>query len=249
MINLDNFGFGVHTVPTRDGSEAYRLHTPFTIIKDFPLEIYVQLIGNRVRFFDEGFNLHSLLAMGIVFDSKSRWSSLKRVVEKRQAILSDHGQIELFAPIESIRIACASYIQTLCDIGDWVIELNSQQKRSKEELIKRALLAFKALKPQDRIIENPVVAMKNEKDIKFDFSINEQEFIDILFPDSVWPFVRKVAHMRIIHPTNTGLGVVEDINNPKQAKIEQKAAGSFVPMICYSRLLTSMNTPSAFAIA
>lgn len=73
MLCLNDLGFEMRPVPTRDGSAVHQLETPFRISRDAPLEAYVQTFDEEVRFFDEGLNLHTLLSLGMSFEEEAAW--------------------------------------------------------------------------------------------------------------------------------------------------------------------------------
>lgn len=238
MFTLEDLGIGMHRVPTRDGSVVYRVEMPFLIGHEFPIEIFVQRIGDHLRFFDEGFNLHSLLAYGISFDNETRWRSLNNLFNEQGITLHSNGLVELFAPFDQARPAFATFSLALCRLNDW-IEDSLKKSRSKEEMVKKAALAFMKLYPEKKIKYNPYVVMP-DRDIKFDLLVNDVKYVDVLFVDGVWNHVRKVASMHLVHPENESIGVLNDIDDAK-SKREKIIAGQLVPTMLLSTLLTSAN--------
>lgn len=65
MVNhLAMLGFQLDRVETRDGSEVYRLDTPFLLDNEFPYDIFVEWQDGKLHLFDEGMTWHSIGAMG-----------------------------------------------------------------------------------------------------------------------------------------------------------------------------------------
>ena len=65
MVNqLAMLGFQLDRVETRDGSEVYRLDTPFLLDNEFPYDIFVEWKDGELHLFDEGMTWHSIGAMG-----------------------------------------------------------------------------------------------------------------------------------------------------------------------------------------
>lgn len=65
MVNqLAMLGFQLDRVETRDGSEVYRLDTPFLLDNEFPYDIFVEWKDGELHLFDEGVTWHSIGAMG-----------------------------------------------------------------------------------------------------------------------------------------------------------------------------------------
>ena len=65
MVNqLAMLGFQLDRVETRDGSEVYRLDTPFLLDNEFPYDIFVEWKDGELHLFDEGMTWHSIGVMG-----------------------------------------------------------------------------------------------------------------------------------------------------------------------------------------
>ena len=61
---LAMLGFQLDRVETRDGSEVYRLDTPFLLDNEFTFDIFVEWKDGELHLFDEGLTWHSIGAMG-----------------------------------------------------------------------------------------------------------------------------------------------------------------------------------------
>lgn len=61
---LAMLGFQLDRVENRDGSEVYRLDTPFLLDNEFPYDIFVEWKDGELHLFDEGMTWHSIGAMG-----------------------------------------------------------------------------------------------------------------------------------------------------------------------------------------
>ena len=61
---MGRLGFSFDRVETRDGSEVYRLETPFLLDNEFPYDIFVEWKDGELHLFDEGMTWHSIGAMG-----------------------------------------------------------------------------------------------------------------------------------------------------------------------------------------
>ena len=57
-------GFQLDRVETRDGSEVYRLDTPFLLDNEFTFDIFVEWKDGDLHLFDEGLTWHSIWAVG-----------------------------------------------------------------------------------------------------------------------------------------------------------------------------------------
>ena len=65
MVNqLAMLGFQLDRVETRDGSEVYRLDTPFLLDNEFPYDIFFEWKDGELHLVDEGMTWHSIGAMG-----------------------------------------------------------------------------------------------------------------------------------------------------------------------------------------
>lgn len=61
---LNALGFDLSRVETRDGSEVYRLETPFLLDSEFTFDIFVEWKDRELHLFDEGMTWHSIGAVG-----------------------------------------------------------------------------------------------------------------------------------------------------------------------------------------
>lgn len=50
-LNLEAFGFDLLPVETIDGSEVFSLITPFVLLDDEKLDIFVEKVGKFIHFF------------------------------------------------------------------------------------------------------------------------------------------------------------------------------------------------------
>ena len=238
MLTLEDIGFSIPQVPTRDRSIAQQICTPFLIADEFPIEIFTQVIGDHVRFFDEGFNIHNILSLGISFDTPNRWKNLERFFKERDITLHPSGMVEMYAHVKDIKGAFAKFSLALSHLDNWVADI-TKKTRDKTKLISQAAMAFKAIDAECVIKLHPTITMPT-RDVSFDMRVNDK-YVDILFVDGVWSHVRKVAGVRLVHPGNRTLGVIDDQNDQKRAKVEQNLAGQMVPAMLFSSLIHASN--------
>ncbi|MDO5531133.1 hypothetical protein [Sutterella sp.] len=146
LKDLGQFGFRVTEVPTRDGSRAYVVRSPLTIF-DCPVEAFFQEAAGEFRFFDEGFNLHSLQSRGIRPDDI--WEVLESNLGRLGVTLNPDGEIS-YTTKAAFEPALAHFMLSIAMIDEW-LEVRFCHGRTREEQLARNAAAYKVSHPRDRI--------------------------------------------------------------------------------------------------
>lgn len=119
-LNLEAFGFDLLPVETIDGSEVFSLITPFVLLDDEKLDIFVEKVGKFIHFFDEGSLIFSLHGHGFSMSSLenySPWTKLKKHLSAYDVIFEE-GQIEHWCEIEKGATALTSTLGIIDDSID-----------------------------------------------------------------------------------------------------------------------------------
>ena len=199
MFCLNDLGFGMRPVPTRDGSVVYQLETPFRICRDAPLEAYVQTFDEEVRFFDEGHTLHTLLALGVSFEEEAAWDRLQDVFRGTDVVLHPSGLIEMIAPRKRAEETCARYLLALTQLVSLPADQNCPVDCDRKEYVARAALAFRCLFLKAEMKCFPVMRT-TDGEISFDLRVDGR-YVDVLSVDAVRSHVEKVEALRLERPT------------------------------------------------
>ena len=242
MLCLNDLGFEMRPVPTRDGSAVHQLETPFQICRDAPLEAYVQTSEGEVWFFDEGLNLHTLLSLGMSFEEEAAWGRLQDAFRGTGAVLHPSGQIEMIAPRERTEEACARYLLALTQLESLVTDKNCPMDSDRKEYVARAALALRCAFPEAEMECFPVLQTSGGE-ISFDLRVDGR-YVDVLSVDAVHTHVGKVEALRIERPDVQTLAVViDEADASGRAVAEKDAIEGAVPVTLLSVLETSALRP------
>lgn len=242
MISLKDLGFGMRQVPTRDGSVVHQLETPFRICRDAPLEAYVQTFDEEVRFFDEGLNLHALLALGMSFEEEAAWDRLQDVFRGTGVVLHPSGLIEMIAPRKRAEEACARYLLALTQLVSLPADKNCPMDRDRKEYVARAALALRCLLPEAGMECFPVVQTASGA-ISFDLRV-DGKCVDVLSVGAVRSHVGKVEALRLeCIDVQTHAVIIDEADASGRAAAEMEAIGGAVPAMLLSKLEASPLRP------
>ncbi len=242
MLCLNDLGFEMRPVPTRDGSAVHQLETPFRISRDAPLEAYVQTFDEEVRFFDEGLNLHTLLSLGMSFEEEAAWNRLQDFFRGTGVVLQPSGLIEMIAPRKRAEEACARYLLALTQLVALPADKNCPVDCDRKEYVARAGLAFRCLFPEAEMECFPVVQTASGA-ISFDLRV-DGGYVNVLSIDDVRSHVGKVEALRLERSDVQTLAVViDEVDVSGRAAAEMEAIGGAVPVTLLSELEASALRP------
>lgn len=242
MLCLNDLGFGMRQVPTRDGSTVHQIDTPFRLAEDAPLEACVQTFEGEVRFFDEGLNLHTLLSLGMSFEEEAAWGRLQDAFRGTGAVLHPSGQIEMIAPRERTEEACARYLLALTQLESLVTDKNCPMDSDRKEYVARAALAFRCLLPKAEMESFPALQTARGA-ISFDLRVDGR-YVDVLSVDAVPSHVGKIESLRRERPDEQTLAVViDEADASGRAVAEMKSIEGAIPVALLSELEASALRP------
>lgn len=242
MFCLKDLGFEMRQVPAREGSVVHQLETPFRICSDAPLEAYVQTSEREVRFFDDGLNLHTLLALGVSFEEEAAWNRLQDIFQGTGVVLRPSGLIEMIALRERAEEACARYLLALTQLASLPTDKACPTNLDHKESVARAALAFRCALPKAEMECLPVVQTSGGE-ISFDLRVDDQ-YVDVPFADSVRSHVKKVEALRLERPDVQTLAVINDVADASgRALADLETIGGSVSAMLLSKLEASALRP------
>lgn len=236
MLSLNNLGFSLHPVETRDGTDVFRLETGFKLADEFPFDIFVEETKSRFHIFDEGLTIHSMLVLSFSLLKNNRRKSIASTVGERGVMLTPSGSFEMYGPKEKAAELVVNYISAMLDLDRWVIKTLSYTP-TKTNLIESAKVLFQKWKPQSVIVSNPKVEGFGGTQLEFDFSV-DGDFIDILSPvaNSASNFMYKSAVFRMAENEGRTLGLLDDRENREAARTEATILSTSCPVLLFSAL-------------
>lgn len=241
MISLKDLGFGMRQVPTQDGSAVHQIDTPFRLAEDAPLEAYVQTFDGKVRFFDEGLNLHALLSLGMSFEDEAAWNLLQDAFRGTGVVLYPSGQIEMIAPRERAEEACGRYLLALTQLVSLPAGKDCPVDWDRKEYVARAALALRCAFTKAEMECFPVLQTSGGE-ISFDLRVGGR-YVDVLSVDAALSYVGKVEALQGECPDVQTLAVVIDEADASGRAAAKDAIGGAVHAMLLSELEASALRP------
>lgn len=113
---LAMLGFQLDRVETRDGSEVYRLDTPFLLDNEFTFDIFVEWKDGELHLFDEGMTWHSIGAMGYRLN-KENFNRYRDFMQENGVTVEDDAVLSLTGLQMDARDVVARFL-TACVLLD-----------------------------------------------------------------------------------------------------------------------------------
>lgn len=113
---LAMLGFQLDRVETRDGSEVYRLDTPFLLDNEFTFDIFVEWKDGELHLFDEGMTWHNIGAMGFRLNEEN-FNRYRDFMRENGVTVEDDAVLSLFGLQTEAQDLVARYL-TACVMLD-----------------------------------------------------------------------------------------------------------------------------------
>lgn len=113
---LNALGFDLSRVETRDGSEVYRLDTPFLLDNEFTFDIFVEWQDGKLHLFDEGLTWHSIGAMGFRLNEEN-FKRYRDFMQENGVTVGDDAVLSLIGAQMEAHNLVARYL-TACVLLD-----------------------------------------------------------------------------------------------------------------------------------
>jgi hypothetical protein len=162
---------------SEDGSVAF-INTPFTFEDGTGIPVYVEKVGEQIRFFDDGEVILHLRGRGLPMDDQRKTKFLRNITEPNQVLLSEMGELEIWADSDNAPAAFARYIGALLSLIRW----ESDQigvATDMSLLVSEVALCLKTLKPSAELIEGPEYVGISGHKYKLDFNFDGEAVLAI----------------------------------------------------------------------
>lgn len=113
-------GFACHHLEN-DGSVAV-IDTPFLFEDGDSIPVYVEEIGGRLRFCDNGEVIWHFMGRGVPLDEPGSANFMQEIVAPRGARLNSDGELEVWADATEAQAGFARYISAIFAIVGWEYE-------------------------------------------------------------------------------------------------------------------------------
>jgi hypothetical protein len=204
-----------------DGSVAM-LETPFVFEDGDNLPIFLEKLGRKVRFFDDGRTIMHFHGRGVHIESARNTRFIKNAADINGVMLNDRGVLEIWADEEHSALAFARYMSTMTQISSWEkdqIGLSTDTSI----LIAEVAQCLRAWKPNSDITENPLYPGISGQIYRLDFNVDGEGVIAISpHHAAVNASIKKLVDIRS-QPDNIDLkvmAIIDDRYDSKAAKRE-----------------------------
>jgi hypothetical protein len=227
---------------------AVEILTPFTFADGNGIEIFAEIYGSQIHFFDDGFTLLHLHSAGIpIGGSKQKWRPLTSIANAYGVTLSEDGVFEIMCDSKNPGKGFAKIVSTLLGVAAWERE-QAGVAMSSAWLVDEVALYLKAWKPNSKLIEQPSIKGFSGRILTFDFE-QDGQYIDAVSPH----FASIGSELRKIVDLNSSAGevrkemlvIVDDRQKPEAAKQEIKLLGRVAKAWPLTSLISAAGIPAS----
>lgn len=237
---------GLQCHPLDEEGRVFLIETPFRFQDGDHIPVYVELVGEQCRFFDDGAAFMHFTGLGMRLDSGHQIRFLKHAAESHGARFTDQGEIEVWARVDEAGQAFARYIAALLDLVRWEGERKniSHDAEVFVEEVAQYLTAWKRVE----ISRHPKIQGITGREHVLDLDMNGTLVLAIsAHHQSSSAALHKLVDIKSL-PANSAvqtLVVIDDRKDPAAAKTEGLLLSSVSQVIGMDQLRVHAGAPSA----
>lgn len=235
---------GFKCYPLSEAGDVVLIDSPLQFKDGDPLPIYLEVIGDQYRFFDDGETIAHFLNRG-ASSSAMLIRSIRNIIEKNGLFLSDDGVVQVLVNKNSTDIAFSHYISAMISISKWE-EDNIGRAIDLFLLAEEVQMCFKAAYPNVEQRESGEYFGISGHAYKFDFIQGEDGVLSVTtHPNSISTALKKILDINNNNDIST-LVVIDDRNDRieanNQSKLLSAAASKVMLMTDLENLASSSRT-------
>lgn len=237
-------GFSCHPL-NEDGSVAL-IDTPFTFEDGDGLPVFVEKVGQNVRFFDDNEVVFHFLGRGLGDSSGGlRTRFIKTAIAPYGLSLNDANVIEVWASQEQSKEAFARYLSGLLAIVGWEHD-NQGVGIDSSYFVEEVALYLAAWKKGLKVNPSPVFTGMSKTEYRLDFEVGGEAVIAIRpHPYSVGNALRKMVDIAGFDPDVKFRVVIDDRIDAEAAKTQGVILSSMATIMPMTRLLKLSHATEA----
>lgn len=229
---------GIKCQPAALDGSVFTLIHPFVLPDGAPLPIYVEKLGQKIRFFDDGEVLFYLMGRGLRLHDQRNLKFVRALAEPSGAELTADGELELWGSDSDAAESFARYVEALHALVRWVREQDGIATESCVFLDEVAL-CLRAWKPAAQILAGPELTGVSGYRYRVDFRMNDQLVLAIA-PHSakVSSTIKKILDIRSSTENHDArfMVVVDDRLQSDAAQREGKILDAVANVLMMTRL-------------
>lgn len=213
---------GISCHPLSDDGGIAMIDTSFVFEDGAGVPVFVESIGEQVRFFDDGEIILHFRGRGVQLDMPGKTRFIKNLAEPNGVALSDRGELEIWANAKDAPAAFAKYVSTILALVRWEHD-QIGVATDMSLLIGEVEICLRALKPAAPLVGFPEYKGISGQVYKLDFNFDGDAVIAIsTHHNAVSSAAKKMLDIRGA-PENTDLKIlviIDDRHDADAAKRE-----------------------------
>lgn len=232
----DLIGFACH--PLDELGQVAMIETPFTFSDGDGVPVFVERVGERVRFFDDGgFYLH-FRGRGMSLGGATQTRFLKTAAAQHGVAFTPAGELEVWSNLGSEPQAFARYIGAAMELMRWESE-HAGVSAEPSLFIEEVALYLSAWKPNSSLVRHPKVQGITGKMHEFTFGLDGMLVAAVgVHHAAISSVLHKLIDIKA-KPDNAGiktLVVLDDRQDKEASSRESLVIGGVSEVIAMTRL-------------
>lgn len=118
MSNLADL-IGVSCQPLDDDGTLAVADVAIEFADEDRVLVYVEKVGEKIRFFDGGEVVFHMLARGVAMDERSDAAFITRLTESEGVELNDEGDLEIWSDAAGAHVAFLRFVAAMLAVAAW----------------------------------------------------------------------------------------------------------------------------------
>ena len=242
----DVIGFLCH--PLDDDGYVAMIQTPFTFHDGDEMPVFVEQVGSRIRFFDDGgFYMH-FRSRGVNLSTASQTKFIKTTAEQHGCTFNSAGEIEVWTERNAAPQGFANYIGAAMELLRWE-KAHTGIAADTSLFVEEVALCLRAWKPSQTLARSPKIEGITGKLHEFAFSLDGVLISAVgLHHAAISSSLHKLIDIKA-KPENSHIEtmvVLDDRQDPETAKREARVISGVSSVIVMSRLQKNAGVHSTF---
>lgn len=102
-----------------DAGDVAVVDTPFLFSDGDSIPVYIEQVGDKLRFFDDGELISRFMGFGYRLDEPGDTKFIEDLVEPSGVMLNDDDEFELWTDVGQVPVAFARYVSAMLAIVRW----------------------------------------------------------------------------------------------------------------------------------
>lgn len=229
---------GLACHPLDDAGSIALVETPFRFADGAPMRIFVEHLGSRMRFFDDGTTFMHFRGRGLKLETGVHTRFLGAAASQYGGAFNENGEIEVWAEGENAPDAFARYVCVMIALLQWEKEHTSVSYDA-EQFVEEVAMCLIAWKGAEHVRRKPVITGLTGRHYDFDFDLDGTMVLAIsAHPNAASSALHKLVDVRGLPANNQldALIVIDDRTEPAAAKSEAMVLGAVSRVIGMGQL-------------